>query len=147
MPGGVTSVSSIIAALEFTPSTWCASVLLATPAFIAWRRIGNGCRRFVEVVARTAYERSAPTPDVPLSHPLVERLIGAIRREYLDRVLFWTIADLEAKLIDFQHYSNGHRTQGRLPEPPAGVSVSLMGFGSYRWRRHCRSLYQTPIAA
>jgi hypothetical protein len=43
-------------------------------------------------------------PYVPLSHPFVERLIGTIRREYLDRILFWTTADLEAKLIVFQHY-------------------------------------------
>ena len=27
-------------------------------------------------------------PYVPLSHPFVERLIGAVRREYLDRTLF-----------------------------------------------------------
>src|SRR5215510_3524219 len=90
-------------------------------------------------------------PYVPLSHPFVERLIGTIRREYLDRILFWTTADLEEKLIDFQHYYNGHRTHaglgGRLPEPPAGGTVSPTGLGSYRWRRHCRGLYQTPIAA
>jgi putative transposase len=29
-------------------------------------------------------------PDVPFSHPFVERLIGTIRREFLDRSLFWT---------------------------------------------------------
>jgi putative transposase len=34
-------------------------------------------------------------PYVPLSHPFVERLIGTIRREYLDHMLFWTTADLE----------------------------------------------------
>jgi putative transposase len=34
-------------------------------------------------------------PYVPLSHPFVERLIGTIRREYLDQTLFWTAADLE----------------------------------------------------
>src|SRR5580658_6402950 len=34
-------------------------------------------------------------PYVPLSHPFVERLIGTIRREYLDHTLFWTSADLE----------------------------------------------------
>ena len=34
-------------------------------------------------------------PCVPLSHPFVERLIGTIRREYLDRTLFWTTVDLE----------------------------------------------------
>src|SRR5215469_14072774 len=43
-------------------------------------------------------------PYVPISHPFVERLIGTIRREYLDRILFWTTTDLEAKLIDFQYY-------------------------------------------
>ncbi|HEV3146330.1 MAG TPA: hypothetical protein VGZ47_20755, partial [Gemmataceae bacterium] len=31
---------------------------------------------------------------VPLSNPFVERLIGTIRRECLDRTLFWTAADL-----------------------------------------------------
>jgi len=48
-------------------------------------------------------------PHVPLSHPFVERLIGTIRREYLDRMLFWTTVDLERKLLDSQHYYNGHR--------------------------------------
>src|SRR5690242_13444046 len=43
-------------------------------------------------------------PWLPLSHPFVERLIGTVRREYLDRILFWTAADLETKLLDFQHY-------------------------------------------
>jgi len=90
-------------------------------------------------------------PYVPLSHPFVERLIGTIRREYLDRTLFWTTADLETKLFDFQHYYNGHRThaglKGRLPEPDANGSASPLGFDSYKWRKHCRGLYQTPIAA
>src|SRR5690606_18835718 len=37
-------------------------------------------------------------PHVPLSHPFVERLIGTIRREFLDHVPFWTSTDLERKL-------------------------------------------------
>jgi putative transposase len=45
-------------------------------------------------------------PFVPLSHPFVERLIGTIRRECLDHLLFWTAADLELKLSDFQNYYN-----------------------------------------
>jgi putative transposase len=90
-------------------------------------------------------------PYVPLSHPFVERLIGTIRREYLDRMLFWTTADLETKLLNFQHYFNGHRThtglEGRLPEPPVAGSVTPIDLNSYQWRSHCRGLYQTPIAA
>jgi len=90
-------------------------------------------------------------PYVPLSHPFVVRLIGTVRREYLDRTLFWTTADLETKLLDFQHYDNGHRThaglEGRVPEPAVDRNVSPIGLDSYRWRKHCRGLYQTPIAA
>jgi hypothetical protein len=64
---------------------------------------------------------------LPLSHPFVERLVGTLRRECLDRTLFWTTADLEAKVREFQKYFNEHRThaglEGRLPdsggpEPP-----------------------------
>ncbi len=89
-------------------------------------------------------------PYVPVSHPFVERLIGTIRRECLDRTLFWTAADLERKLLDFQGYYNGHRAHagldGRTPQPitdrwaPTDVRW-------YRWQPHCRGLYQTPIAA
>src|SRR5262249_722374 len=45
-------------------------------------------------------------PYVPFWPPFVERLIGTLRREYLDRVLSWTTADLQAKLWDFQRYYN-----------------------------------------
>ena len=89
-------------------------------------------------------------PYVPLSHPFVERLIGTIRREYLDRMLFWTTTDLENKLLDFTAYFNSHRThaslEGRTPEPtmPARAVANIQ---SYRWQPHCRGLYQTPNAA
>ena len=40
-------------------------------------------------------------PHVPVSHPFVERLIGTLRREYLDRMFFWNALDLERKLQAF----------------------------------------------
>ena len=90
-------------------------------------------------------------PYAPLSHPFVERLIGTIRRECLDRTLFWTAADLEVKLLDFQRYFNGHRTHaglgGMTPEPRTGEDSARASVSRYRWRLHCRGLYQTPIAA
>ena len=90
-------------------------------------------------------------PYVPLSHPFVERLIGTIRRECLDRTPFWTAADLEMKLLDFQRYFNGHRAHAGLggftPEPPRGEDSARASVSEYRWRPHCRGLYQTPIAA
>jgi hypothetical protein len=57
-------------------------------------------------------------PYVPLSHPFIERLIGTIRREFLDHVLFWTAADLESKLSAFrlpgllQQLSNSRGIEG-----------------------------------
>ena len=90
-------------------------------------------------------------PYAPLSHPFVERLIGTIRRECLDRTLFWTAADLEVKLLDFQRYFNGHRAHaglgGLTPEPRTGEGSARASVSEYRWRPHCRGLYQTPIAA
>jgi len=88
-------------------------------------------------------------PYVPWSHPFVERLIGTVRREYLDRTLFWTTADLENKLLDFRTYFNHHRTHAaRAGRPPEDAPTRpIANLQSYRWESHCRGLYQTPIAA
>jgi len=87
-------------------------------------------------------------PYVPLSHPFVERLIGTLRRECLDRTLFWTTADLESKLLDFKTYFNHHRTHSaRVGRPPEDAPTRpVANLPSYRWESHCRGLYQTPIA-
>ena len=88
-------------------------------------------------------------PYVPLSHPFVERLIGTLRREYLDHLLFWTTSDLEKKLLDFRTYFNNHRThnslEGQTPDTP--TSRPPANLRSFRWQPHCRALYQTPMAA
>jgi putative transposase len=88
-------------------------------------------------------------PYVPLSHPFVERLIGTVRREYLDRTLFWTTADLENKLLEFRNYFNSYRTHHSLEgqTPDRSEARPVANLTSYRWQSHCRGLYQTPIAA
>jgi hypothetical protein len=85
----------------------------------------------------------------PLSHPFVERLIGTIRRECLDRTLFWTATDLERKRRAFQSYYNGYRAHTAGGAPPANpgcraastrVSIPIAGSRSVagcirrRWR-------------
>jgi putative transposase len=90
-------------------------------------------------------------PYVPRSHPVVERLIGTVRRECLDRLLFWTAADLERKLAEFQQYYNEHRTHagrdGRPPAPSLDTTGAHASLRAYRWQPHCRGLYHTPKAA
>src|SRR5882724_2513184 len=74
-------------------------------------------------------------PYVPWSHPFVERLIGTVRREYLDRTLFWTTSDLENKLLDFRTYFNDHRShaalQGRTPDQDVLMPRRVANLDSY----------------
>ena len=91
-------------------------------------------------------------PYVPLSHPFVERLIGTIRREFLDQVPFWNAQDLSRKLEEFKHYYNNQRVHralgGRTPETSSDSAGSrTICLDKYRWQSHCRGLYRLPIAA
>jgi transposase InsO family protein len=91
-------------------------------------------------------------PYVPLSHPFVERLIGTIRREFLDKVPFWTTRDLERKLLLFEAYYNrdrAHRGLNGIPPDEKGdfTDRRIAHLDKYRWKTHCRSFYQLPEAA
>ena len=97
-------------------------------------------------------EELKSVPYVPISHPFIERLIGTVRREYLDRVFFWNVVDLTRKLAGFRDYYNEHRVHrsldGATPAQRAGAqSPARAGLDQYTWQRHCRGLFQTPIAA
>ena len=99
-----------------------------------------------------AIDEIKTVPYVPLSHPFVERLIGTLRREFLDQVPFWRVADLTRKLAAFRDFYNQHRAHASLDGAtpvmragqPASTPISLEAFG---WQSHCRGLFQTPVAA
>ena len=91
-------------------------------------------------------------PYTPTSHPFVERLIGTIRREFLDHVLFWNSVDLESKLSTFRYYYNFGRVhsgiEGSTPFETGGRSrAEPADLNGFRWKTHCRGLYQLPVAA
>jgi putative transposase len=91
-------------------------------------------------------------PYTPLSHPFIERLIGTVRREYLDHVFFWNAQDLDRKLGDFRQYYNRYRTHQSLGgDTPAVVSGDpqplCANLRNYSWQSHCKDHFQTPIAA
>jgi transposase InsO family protein len=91
-------------------------------------------------------------PHVPVSHPFVERLIGTVRREFLDRTFFWNALDLERKLQAFSLYYNRSRVHqsliGSTPEEQSGKPRPVCAkLDSYEWQQHCRGLFQTPISA
>jgi hypothetical protein len=84
-------------------------------------------------------------PHVPMSHPFVERLIGTLRREFLDHVLFWNARDPERKLADFTTYYNAARVHAGLDgHTPSGFARGHPGAraqpNKVRWMSHCRGL-------
>ncbi len=63
---------------------------------------------------------------VSVSHPCIVRLIGTIRLEYLDHILFWNSQSLERKLADFRRYLNRDRVHQSLGgETPAVLSANI----------------------
>lgn len=91
-------------------------------------------------------------PYTPVSHPFVERLIGTVRREFLDHVLFWTATDLERKLTEFQRYYNAERVHASLDGvTPADFGGELKprraDLSDFKWKSHCRGMVELPIAA
>ena len=91
-------------------------------------------------------------PYSPTSHPFIERLIGTIRREYLDRLFFWNAQDLERELAAFQHYYNEHRAHLSLKGSTPLLSIDNAQtkhakLDNYSWQSHCKGLFLTPIAA
>ena len=91
-------------------------------------------------------------PSAPISHPYVERLIGTIRREYLDRAIFWNAVDLARKLHEFSDCYNAYRVHrsldGTTPAQRAGASLPApASLGRHAWRQHCRGPFHTPITA
>ncbi|MEE4175554.1 MAG: integrase core domain-containing protein, partial [Xanthomonadales bacterium] len=88
-------------------------------------------------------------PYAPMSHPFVERLIGSVRRELLDQTLFWTATDLENKLREYQCYFNESRTHSGLGgvTPVDSGAGKVVDINNCRWKKHCRGLFELPIAA
>ena len=89
-------------------------------------------------------------PYVPMSHPFIERVIGTIRREYLDQVPFWNSLDLARKLGEFQDYYNNHRTHAALSgQSPSAYcekpTLTAAKLNNFVWQEHCHGMFQTPI--
>jgi transposase InsO family protein len=91
-------------------------------------------------------------PHVPLSHPFVKRLIGTMRREFLDHVLFWNGRDLERKLAEFRVNYNEARVHASLDDyTPLTFAnnprIACADLRRVRWVSYCRDLVHLPVAA
>jgi transposase InsO family protein len=89
-------------------------------------------------------------PSAPVSHPFVERLIGTVRREYLDRTFFWHKMDLAQKLEEFKSYYNQIRVPQSLEgttseEKSGGATTQQLNLGYYKWQAHCHGLFELRV--
>jgi putative transposase len=84
-----------------------------TPCF-AFRWLAN--LRVLEI------DQIKSVPYASVSHPFIERLIGTIRREYLDRMFFWNAGDLTRKLGEFRDYYNADRVHRALRRRHSGAT-------------------------
>ena len=114
------------------------------PLFTSHRWLAN--LRILEI------DELKTVPYTPISHPFVERLIGSVRRELLDHVLFWNRVDLERKLNCYKQYFNDSRTHasldGKTPnEMCNGERKGSASLHNCLWEEHCGGLYALPIAA
>lgn len=87
-----------------------------------------------------------------MSHPFVERLIGTIRREFLNQTFFWNGLDLTRKLEMFRRYDNKQRVHrslgGTTPALRAGALAPLSAtLDHHGWRQYCHALFQIPVTA
>jgi putative transposase len=101
-----------------------------------------------------AIDEVKSVPYAPVSHPFIERLIGTVRREYLDQVFFWNAIDLTRKLDALADYYNTRRVHrsldGTTPTRRAYASrpsPARAALRQYAWEQHCRGLFHTPIPA
>ena len=138
---------------------------------------GSGCRMFMQAMAGHAppthlssdndplftlhrwratlrvldVDEMKTLPLIPCSHPFVERMIGTIRREYLDHVRFWNVDALTRTLDRFRAYDNEERVHRSLHATPAQESgeppPTRAALGRYAWHQQCRGLFHTPMAA
>ena len=97
-------------------------------------------------------EQIRSIPHTPTSHPFIERLIGSIRHEFLDKTIFWNYIDLTRKLDQYKDfYNNGrvHRSLcGQTPNQWSGdQSIAHADFNTHGWKTWCHGLYKVPIAA
>ena len=112
----------------------------------AWRSLADVANHFGSM------EEIWSVPKAPVSHPFIERLVGTVRRDFLDRTLFTNGRDLKNKLMLFQMYYNTARVHrslcGQFPAQwGKELSVTKADLKNYRWKSYCRGLHKTPVAA
>jgi putative transposase len=86
------------------------------PRYLLRDRDGIYGTEFVHRVESLGLEQKLTAPRSPWQNPVVERLIGSLRRECLDRIIVFNEAHLRRILTDYLSYYHHHRTHRSLEQ-------------------------------
>jgi putative transposase len=99
--------------------------------FLLRDRDGKYTRSFDAVCKADDLEILLSAPRAPRANAICERVVGALRRELLDRILIYNEAHARAVLAEYvQHYNQHrpHQSRQQLPpdsaEPPTPATVT-----------------------
>jgi transposase InsO family protein len=112
-PSALWTAQQVVEAFPFT----------IPPRYLLRDRDGIYGTDFVRRVEGLGFEQKLIAPQSPWQNPMVERLIGSLRRECLDHVVLFNEEHLRRMLTDYLSYYHRHRTHRSLdqdcPEPRA----------------------------
>jgi transposase len=95
---------------------------------------------FDQVLADAGIRTVRSAVRTPRMNSVMERWIGAARRELLDRTLVWNLPHLRRILREYEAHHNGHRPHmalaGAAPDRP--LPPEVVDLESFRTRRHDR---------
>jgi len=113
--------------------------LAAPPKYLLRDRDGVYGADFTKRVAALGRKEKLSAPHAPWQNPCAERLIGTVRREYLDQVIILGERHLQSVLedyFDYYHRSRPHRSlshdspiPGPVMTPEQGVVVEFPQVG------------------
>lgn len=101
------------------------------PKYLVRDRDGAYGHEFVRRVDSMGIEQVVTSPRSPWQNAYVERVIGSVRREYLDHVITFGEGHLKRVLRDYMVYCHGFRTHlGLKKDCPIASTVEPPGDGS-----------------
>jgi hypothetical protein len=130
--------------------------LLVLRHFLIRDRDSKFTRLFDEVFTTEGIRVVLTAPQAPRMNAIMERWVGSVRRELLDRILIMNERHLRTVLTEYETYFNEHRPHRALsqasplpalPDPHRGGCGSWWPNRSNRQSLHTSSRTATPEAA
>ena len=97
---------------------------------LVWDRAGQFTASFDEIFHTEGIKVAKTPPRTPVANCYVERWIGSLRRELLDRTIIWKESQLRRLVVDYLNHYNEHRPHRSLgQQPPSRTPTTVFRAG------------------